>query len=190
MILLRMDNATSLDLQLPGAAPRAGAARVRSRPLAAACSLLAACAQLPPASPPAPPRAPIPASPAPAAPAPSAEPAAGAAETVPPRTKPAYTVLFASDSDRIRNISLPAIEAVAREFRANPDRWIVLEGHSDELGSREYNVALAERRAQRVREKLASLGVPERRMRVVSYGEESYHRGNGRRVDIHYVGDD
>ncbi len=98
--------------------------------------------------------------------------------------------MFASDSDRIRNISLPALEAVAREFRANPDRWIVLEGHSDELGSREYNVALAERRAQRVREKLVSLGVPERRMRVVSYGEESYRKGNGRRVDIHYVGDD
>lgn len=173
-----------------------GAAGPRTRALAVVCSLLAACAQLPPASLPIPPgtqRAPMPAQPAPATPAltlaPPVEPAPSA-EAAQPRAKPAYTILFASDSDRIRNISLPALEAVARDFRANPDRWIVLEGHSDELGSREYNVALAERRAHRVREKLISLGVAERRMRVVSYGEESYRRGNGRRVDIRYVGDD
>ena len=47
----------------------------------------------------------------------------------------------------------------------------MIEGHADERGSEEYNLALGERRAEAVRKYLAALGVPSSQMRIVSYGE-------------------
>ena len=57
-------------------------------------------------------------------------------------------------------------------LRNNRDRSIVLEGHCDERGTREYNLALGERRSDAVRSFLTSSGVSPRQIETVSYGEE------------------
>ena len=54
----------------------------------------------------------------------------------------------------------------------NSDYQAIVEGHADEQGTREYNLALGERRANAAREYLLSKGVPASRLRVVSYGKE------------------
>ena len=54
----------------------------------------------------------------------------------------------------------------------NPSKYILIEGHCDERGTREYNLALGERRANAVREYLASMGIAPDRLNVVSYGKE------------------
>lgn len=60
----------------------------------------------------------------------------------------------------------------AAELKANPNRRIRLEGHADERGTREYNLALGERRAQSVERYLQVQGVSATQMEVISYGEE------------------
>ena len=54
----------------------------------------------------------------------------------------------------------------------NPSKYILIEGHCDERGTREYNLALGERRANAVREYLSSMGIAPDRLNVVSYGKE------------------
>ena len=54
----------------------------------------------------------------------------------------------------------------------NPSRYILVEGHCDERGTREYNLALGERRANAVIEYLSSMGIADGRLNVVSYGKE------------------
>jgi len=56
--------------------------------------------------------------------------------------------------------------------RANTDYQAIIEGHADEQGTREYNLALGARRSNAAKEYLVSKGVPEARLRVVSYGKE------------------
>lgn len=60
----------------------------------------------------------------------------------------------------------------AAELKANPNRRIRLEGHADERGTREYNLALGERRAQAVERYLQVQGVSATQMETISYGEE------------------
>ncbi|MDO3378183.1 peptidoglycan-associated lipoprotein Pal [Geoalkalibacter halelectricus] len=60
----------------------------------------------------------------------------------------------------------------AAYLRANPEVKVLIEGHTDERGSDEYNLALGERRAQAVRNFLISLGIAPERLSVISYGEE------------------
>ena len=62
--------------------------------------------------------------------------------------------------------------AHARYLRANPNARVVLHGHTDERGTREYNMALGERRANAVQRFLNIQGVSPSQMSVVSYGEE------------------
>ena len=57
-------------------------------------------------------------------------------------------------------------------LRENPARRVVVEGHCDERGTREYNLALGERRADAVRSFLAAAGISGSRIETVSYGEE------------------
>jgi len=64
------------------------------------------------------------------------------------------------------------VAAHAKFLNANPARKLRLEGHSDERGSREYNIGLGERRAQSVRRALLLQGVNETQLTTVSYGEE------------------
>ena len=60
----------------------------------------------------------------------------------------------------------------AQWLRTYPAFTVTIEGHADERGTREYNIALGARRAQAVREYLASRGVEPSRMRTISYGKE------------------
>ena len=82
------------------------------------------------------------------------------------------TFYFAYDKAVLKPNDLGALEMHAQILRRNPDRNIVLEGHCDERGTREYNLALGERRADSVRSFLLSAGVSPRQIETVSYGEE------------------
>lgn len=82
------------------------------------------------------------------------------------------TLYFDYDESDIKPEFLEVIEAHARNLVRNPDQSILLEGHCDERGSREYNIALGERRAQAVRSYLISLGLDGSRISTTSVGEE------------------
>ncbi|MBI3576282.1 MAG: peptidoglycan-associated lipoprotein Pal [Gammaproteobacteria bacterium] len=103
-------------------------------------------------------------------------------------------VHFAFDSSAIDDEARAIIEAHASYLAANPQIRLALEGHCDERGTREYNLALGERRAQAVEKLMRALGVGGNRVTTVSYGEEkpldvehneSAWRQN-RRVEIQY----
>ncbi len=64
------------------------------------------------------------------------------------------------------------LEENARWFRQYPDATIIIEGHCDERGTEEYNLALGDRRAQKVRAYLVQLGIDPDRMQAISFGEE------------------
>ena len=81
-------------------------------------------------------------------------------------------IYFEYNSSDIRSEYRPAIEAHAGYLAANPNVTITLEGHADERGSREYNLALGERRAQSVKRQMVLLGASAGQIRLVSYGEE------------------
>lgn len=82
------------------------------------------------------------------------------------------TYYFDFDKSEIRESDKPAILANAGYLIEHPESKIILEGHTDPRGSREYNVALGERRANAVQDMLRSHGVPAKQIRVVSYGAE------------------
>ena len=84
----------------------------------------------------------------------------------------ARTVYFDYDSFEVRAEYTTTLEANARYLKANPARKLALEGHTDERGGREYNLALGQKRAEAVRRSLALLGVSESQMEPVSFGEE------------------
>jgi peptidoglycan-associated lipoprotein len=84
----------------------------------------------------------------------------------------ARVVYFDYDSFVVRADSAAVLESNARFLKANPNRRVGLEGHTDELGSREYNIALGQKRAEAVRRALSLLGVNEAQMEPVSFGEE------------------
>ncbi len=81
-------------------------------------------------------------------------------------------VYFDFDSFAIRSEFNPLIEGHARFLGGNSQRRVNLEGHTDERGGREYNLALGQKRAEAVRRALAVSGVSDAQMEAVSYGEE------------------
>ncbi|MCP5419351.1 MAG: peptidoglycan-associated lipoprotein Pal [Gammaproteobacteria bacterium] len=81
-------------------------------------------------------------------------------------------VYFDFDSADIRSDSRPIVEVQARYLIKNPAAATVLEGHADERGTREYNIALGERRANAVRQLMIAYGVSPQQIRTLSYGEE------------------
>jgi peptidoglycan-associated lipoprotein len=81
-------------------------------------------------------------------------------------------VNFEYDSSAIDDAGRAIVEAHATYLVANKNIRVVLEGHADERGTREYNLALGERRAQSVERMLKLLGVSADRIKTVSYGEE------------------
>jgi len=81
-------------------------------------------------------------------------------------------IYFDYDRADIKPEYVAIVSAHARFLNANPARKLRLEGHSDERGSREYNIGLGERRAQSVRRALLLQGVNETQLTTVSYGEE------------------
>ena len=81
-------------------------------------------------------------------------------------------VYFSFDSAEILPESQTIVTANARALTSNPRIITQLEGHSDERGSREYNIALGERRANAVRQSMIAMGVSPQQIRIVSFGEE------------------
>jgi len=81
-------------------------------------------------------------------------------------------VLFAVDQSTITDQGKSILDGQAQWLMTNTDYRAVIEGHADEQGTREYNLALGFRRANAVREYLVSRGVPSSRLEVTSYGKE------------------
>ncbi len=84
----------------------------------------------------------------------------------------ARVIYFDYDSANIRPEFNATLESHARYLASNRNRRLALEGHTDERGGREYNLALGQQRAEAVRRGLSILGVPEAQMEAVSFGEE------------------
>ena len=82
------------------------------------------------------------------------------------------TIYFEYDSSNVREEFREAIAEHARYLADNPGASMTLEGHADERGSREYNLALSENRALSVRRQMVLLGASADQIRTVSYGEE------------------
>jgi len=81
-------------------------------------------------------------------------------------------IYFAFDSDAVPPAAFETLRAHATYLKNNPNARVRLEGNTDERGTREYNVALSERRAKAVRQFLRVQGVPASQLSIVGYGEE------------------
>ncbi|MCD6525538.1 MAG: peptidoglycan-associated lipoprotein Pal [Desulfuromonas sp.] len=81
-------------------------------------------------------------------------------------------VYFDFDQHTLTQASRDTLMENTRYMEANPTTSIVIEGHCDERGSDEYNLALGERRAAAAQQYLASMGIAAQRIRIISYGEE------------------
>ncbi|MFD2263624.1 peptidoglycan-associated lipoprotein Pal [Lacibacterium aquatile] len=81
-------------------------------------------------------------------------------------------VFFGTDSISIDGPAQGVLTQQAEWLRRNPGVRFMVEGHADERGTREYNLALGARRAQAARDYLVSLGIAENRLETVSYGKE------------------
>ena len=82
------------------------------------------------------------------------------------------TVKFSYDSSAIMDAEIQTLEEKAEWLRKNADATVTVEGHCDERGTTEYNLALGDRRAARVKNFLVNLGIDAERITTVSYGEE------------------
>jgi len=88
------------------------------------------------------------------------------------RNSPLKPVFFALDSDVLSAEAQKALDDAAALLKRYPSWAVTLEGHCDERGTAEYNLALGERRAVAARAYLVSVGIPADRLRTVSYGKE------------------
>ncbi|MDX9952296.1 MAG: OmpA family protein [Methylophilaceae bacterium] len=105
------------------------------------------------------------------------------------------SIYFDFDKDEVKAEFRPLIEAHAQYLNQNSGAAITLEGHADEIGTREYNLALGQRRSASVKKVMNLLGVKDSQIETVSYGEEKAtgtdrdSRAQDRRVDIIYKGE-
>lgn len=106
------------------------------------------------------------------------------------------TVYFDYDSDAVKEEYRPLLEAHAKYLATHSAAKVVLQGYTDERGTREYNLSLGQRRAVSVKKSLNVLGVQDAQIETVSYGEEKAGtcttdtcNQEARRVDIVYVGE-
>jgi peptidoglycan-associated lipoprotein len=81
-------------------------------------------------------------------------------------------VFYDFDKSALRADAVEQLKTNAAWMQANGTRNVIIEGHCDERGTNEYNLALGERRAASAKDYLVNLGVPANRMKTVSYGEE------------------
>lgn len=111
-----------------------------------------------------------------------------------PPASVARVVYFDYDSYIVRPEFAATLEAHARFLKADGARKVILQGHTDERGGREYNLALGQKRAEAVRRSLSVLGVSEAQQEAVSFGkekpavqgsDEAAHAKN-RRVELSY----
>ncbi len=82
------------------------------------------------------------------------------------------TVLFALDSSKLSANAVESLDTQVKWLKKNPKVNVAVEGHCDERGTREYNLALGERRANAVKQYLVSRGVASSRISTISYGKE------------------
>jgi peptidoglycan-associated lipoprotein len=88
------------------------------------------------------------------------------------RDSPLVPAFFALDSSELDSPAQTALQQNAAVLKKYQTWQITIEGHADERGTAEYNLALGERRALAARDYLVSLGIPATRVRTVSYGKE------------------
>jgi peptidoglycan-associated lipoprotein len=106
-------------------------------------------------------------------------------------------IYFDFDSDTIKAEFRPMLEAHAKYLLANGNAKMVLQGNTDERGTREYNLSLGQRRSVAVKKSLNLLGVQDKQIETVSFGEEKANTAcsdeacfqTNRRVDIAYEGE-
>jgi peptidoglycan-associated lipoprotein len=108
------------------------------------------------------------ATPAPATAAPTARPAVRDFAAVPEL----QDIYFDFDKYDIRPADTRILDANATWLKSNPNHLVLIEGHADERGTNEYNLALGERRAKSTMNYLVSQGVQANRITIISYGEE------------------
>jgi peptidoglycan-associated lipoprotein len=96
----------------------------------------------------------------------------------------AHVVYFDYDSFVVLAEARPVLESHARFLLANKQRKANLEGHTDDRGGREYNLALGQKRAEAVRQLLSLLGVPDSQLEAVSYGKEKPAATGSSEVDL------
>ena len=82
------------------------------------------------------------------------------------------TVLFDFDSAKLTDYAQRVLDRQAAFMKARPETRVTIGGHADERGTREYNLALGERRASSARDYLVAKGVNAARIRIISYGKE------------------
>jgi peptidoglycan-associated lipoprotein len=107
------------------------------------------------------------------------------------------SVYFEFDSNAVKDEYRGMLQAHSRYLSDNRNRNIRIEGNCDERGSREYNLALGQRRAEAVKKVMTVLGVQDNRIETVSYGEEKPASpghdeqawAQNRRADIRYAGE-
>ena len=124
-----------------------------------------------------PPPAPAPAAPAPPPPAPAPPPTAAPAPPPPPpkEFRPndnVKSIYFDFDKAVIRPGDAKILDASAAWLKQNSNQLVLIEGHCDERGTNEYNLALGDRRAKAAMNYLVAQGISADRMTIVSYGEE------------------
>jgi len=104
-----------------------------------------------------------------------APPPAHEAPAPPPRRQVVTSVrdvFFAFDKYELTDAAKAVLAENARWFKAHPEVRIMVEGHTDERGTNEYNVSLGDRRANAVRDYLIAVGIDPSRIETISYGEE------------------
>lgn len=105
------------------------------------------------------------------------------------------SIFFDYDSFVVKDEYRPVLEAHAGYLLAKRDAKVILQGNTDERGSREYNLALGQKRAEAVRKALAVLGVADAQLEAVSFGEEKLRNeaetdeahAENRRTDVVYA---
>jgi peptidoglycan-associated lipoprotein len=90
----------------------------------------------------------------------------------PPAELALQTIYFDFDKYNLKSDAKNALGLNAKTLRDNMDVTVLIEGHCDERGTVEYNLALGEKRAKAARDYLVDLGVKTERLRTISYGEE------------------
>jgi peptidoglycan-associated lipoprotein len=107
------------------------------------------------------------------------------------------SIFFDYDSFTVKDEYRVTVEAHAAYLKRTPRARIVIEGNTDERGSREYNLALGQKRSEAVKRVMALLGVSDSQIETVSFGEEKPRNATAsetafaenRRADIRYVGE-
>lgn len=105
-------------------------------------------------------------------------------------------IYFDYDSDAVKSEYRDIVNAHGKYLMANPEATMILQGNADESGTREYNLSLGQRRAVAVKKALNLLGVQDKQIETISYGEEKASQNcsgsacdKDRRVDIVHQGE-